>query len=93
MSTRNWILSREDIDGCGVRARRLYFVPVRSRASIWASVTNVACPSCGRGRVRWAEAGYVPGYRICDCCHRHFLTRGTAAKPALLTTGRKKAHW
>lgn len=38
----------------------------------WESITDVPCPfKCG-GEIHWAEAGYVPGYRICDKCGRHF---------------------
>jgi hypothetical protein len=39
----------------------------------WESVTDIPCPVCACGIIRWAEAGYVPGYRICDGCKRHFL--------------------
>jgi hypothetical protein len=39
----------------------------------WPSITDVACPCKGcNGILRWAEAGHVPGYRICDGSkHRH----------------------
>jgi hypothetical protein len=26
------------------------------------------CP----GLLRWPEAGYLPGYRVCDCCGHHY---------------------
>ena len=39
----------------------------------WGSVTDIPCPVCADGTLRWAEAGYVPGYRICDRCARHYL--------------------
>lgn len=32
---------------------------------------TVPCPHCHDWLV-WAEAGYVPGYRICRGCHRHW---------------------
>lgn len=32
---------------------------------------QVACPHC-RGWIVWAEAGYVPGYRKCTDCLRHW---------------------
>ena len=36
-------------------------------------VTNIPCIMVGcLGILRWAEAGYVPGYRICDCCGSHY---------------------
>lgn len=39
----------------------------------WPGVTDVPCPrGCG-GTLRWAEAGYVPGYRICDLCEARYL--------------------
>jgi len=30
------------------------------------------CVDCGVGRLRWAEAGHVPGHRICDHCGSHW---------------------
>lgn len=42
----------------------------------WESITDVSCPTRNcPGELRWAEAGYVPGYRICDCCGSHFALR------------------
>ena len=38
--------------------------------STWTLATILSCPACGAGRLRWAEAGYVPGYRVCDRCGR-----------------------
>ena len=54
----------------------------------WPAVTDVPCPAprCA-GIIRWAEAGYVPGYRICDGCGRHFLAAGHADAPTLLRVG------
>ena len=49
----------------------------------WAAVTDVPCPVCSDGTIRWAEAGYVPGYRICDGCGAHFLARGNEDAPTL----------
>ena len=39
----------------------------------WDNVTNVACPGCGVGLIRWAEAGAVPGWRECDTCGRQYM--------------------
>ena len=50
----------------------------------WQAVTDVPCPCCKTGTVRWAEAGYVPGYRICDGCGKHFLAKGSAQAPTLV---------
>jgi hypothetical protein len=33
---------------------------------------RVLCPDCQRADVRWAEAGFVPGHRICPCCGSHW---------------------
>jgi hypothetical protein len=43
-------------------------------ATTWDDITDVSCPIVGcEGTLRWAEAGYVPGYRICDGrLHHHF---------------------
>ncbi len=32
---------------------------------------TMPCPHC-QSWIVWAEAGYVPGYRICSGCHRHW---------------------
>jgi hypothetical protein len=40
----------------------------------WALAAIAPCPNCG-GRLLWAEAGYVPGYRICERCGRSWLVR------------------
>jgi hypothetical protein len=37
--------------------------------------TSVTCVDCGVGRLRWAEAGHVPGHRICDRCGSHWDLR------------------
>jgi len=49
----------------------------------WRSVTDVPCPRCKLGIVRWAEAGHVPGYRICDRCGQGWFAGGNAARPIL----------
>lgn len=50
----------------------------------WAAVTDVPCPACLAGTIRWAEMGYVPGYRICDGCSRHFMAGGHDRAPTLV---------
>jgi hypothetical protein len=47
----------------------------------WPAVTDAPCP-CG-GVIRWAEAGYVPGWRQCDRCGRHWIATGDAEAPRL----------
>lgn len=49
----------------------------------WDCITDIACPiSDCPGELRWAEAGYVPGYRICDCCGSHFALAEPINGPA-----------
>lgn len=58
-------------------------MPAVDDHSIWPSVTNVPCPWCKTGTIRWAEDGFVPGYRICDGCGQHALVKGTTQRPVL----------
>jgi uncharacterized protein (DUF983 family) len=77
------IITRQlNTDGQGCRAHRAYLMPPAS--TYRQAVTNVPCPACEGGTVRWYEAGYVPGYRICDQCGIHFLARGNAQAPELV---------
>lgn len=73
-----------NIDGTGAVRVRVYHMPVIDQDDFWSSVTNVACPVCDGGVIRWAENGYVPGYRICNGCGRHFLATGKADEPRLV---------
>jgi hypothetical protein len=61
--------------------------PTLGPRDYWQAVTDVPCPACRAGTVRWHEAGYVPGYRCCDGCGREFLAGGTASAPALIEQG------
>lgn len=56
----------------------------------WPAVTDMPCPVCETKTVRWAEAGHVPGYRICDGREAHFFARGTAVRPML---GERSFRW
>jgi hypothetical protein len=60
----------------------------QSYPEYWGAVTDVPCPipACS-GTIRWAEAGYVPGYRVCDCCGRAFMAGGNADGPTLIRFG------
>jgi hypothetical protein len=96
---RRYVMKVEEhnIDGTGVAPTHVYYLPPKDIEErevagtkmmvreYWPAVTDVACPlvSCD-GIIRWAEAGYVPGYRICDRCGRHFLARGDAQSPTLI---------
>ena len=83
-----------DLDGQGMRRCAVYDVPAEGGPvpGYWGAVTDVPCPvaSCD-GLVRWAEAGYVPGYRICGTCGRHYLASGTAAAPTLIRVGSRRS--
>jgi hypothetical protein len=76
---------QHNLDGQGDRRTQVFDLPSLDPQNYWASVTDIPCPVLGcMGTIRWAEEGYVPGYRICDGCGRHFLAKGTAAAPTLL---------
>lgn len=47
------------------------------------AVTNVPCPACATGIVRWAEAGRTAWYRICDGCGQHWIAKGNTKRPLL----------
>ena len=76
-----------DLDGQGARPHRVYAMPPME--SYWGAVSDVPCPVCSKGLITWAEAGYVPGYRICFGCKRHFLARGNATAPTLVRMVRR----
>lgn len=83
---------QHDLDGQGKRRCRVFDMsPNKSAVDAWASVTDVPCPvpKCP-GYVRWAEAGYVPGYRICDICRRHYLAWGTTDRPTLIQMPKRR---
>ena len=76
---------QHNLDGTGFRRTMVFDMPSVNQYDYWLSVTNVPCPSKNcNGTIRWAEAGYVPGYRICEQCGRHFLAEGNAQTPKLL---------
>lgn len=93
-------IEEHNLDGTGWRRTHVYDVPpapeknykgeLTGRNDYWRAVTDVPCPACKMGTIRWAEAGYVPGYRICDGCGRHFLARGTKDAPTLLRVGDRR---
>ncbi len=70
------IFESHNLHGTGSKRCKVFILKIRSRRDYWANVTNVGCPACGTGVIRWHEAGYVPGYRICDSCGRNFLASG-----------------
>lgn len=98
-------IERHDLDGTGARRTCVYDMPATSEPlyaadvrtvigqvpTYWPAVTDVPCPCDCIGRIRWAEAGYVPGYRICDECGRHFQAGGTAAAPTLMRVRQRRS--
>ncbi len=55
----------------------IYALSHREREDDGAVILHVGqdepmCRDCGHGRLRWAEAGYVPWHRICDVCGSHW---------------------
>jgi hypothetical protein len=68
-------------DDRGPRRTRVYAMP---GADYWGAVTDVPCPACDAGTIRWHEAGYVPGYRICDGCGRHWQASGERGHRVLI---------
>jgi len=73
-------------------ACRVYDMEPVALFEYWKAVTNVPCPSeCG-GTIQWAEAGYVPGYRICDGCGRHFVAKGDSNKPVLVEVPNRRGR-
>lgn len=83
-------IETHNLDGQGPRRCHVYDVPPAA-AGYWPAVTDVPCPCCEGGTIRWAEAGYVAGYRICDGCGRHYLAKGTAAAPTLVRVGNRRS--
>jgi len=81
-------IETHNLDGRGPRPTRVYDLP--PAADYWQAVTDVPCPCCADGTIRWAEAGYAPGYRICEDCGRHFLASGTRLSPTLLRVGQRR---
>ena len=70
-----YTIKHADLDAKGEAPYRVYQMPVTDPHDRWAAITDVPCPIDGDrgGIIRWAEAGYVSGYRICDRCGAHFL--------------------
>lgn len=100
-----YTIERLNLDGQGRRNYRVFTMAaatepvyhqsqvVGSTPSYWPAITDVPCPcGCG-GTIRWAEAGYVPGYRVCDTCGRHFIGGGKAESPTLILMGDRRWRW
>ena len=75
-----------NLDGLGLKRCQVFDMP-SILYKYWEAVTDVECPCCEDGIIRWAEAGFVPGYRICDKCGRHFLAQGNVENPTLVRVG------
>jgi hypothetical protein len=74
--------------GDGAKRQAVYDMPVANPNDYWQSVTDVPCPICPDGAIRWNEAGYVPGSRICDTCGRFFQAGGDSSTPTLIRDSR-----
>lgn len=83
-------IEMHNLDGRGTRRTHVYDMP--ACPNYWAAVTGVICPVCTQGKVQWAEAGHVPGYRICDGCGRHFIASGDLKSPTLLRMGYRRSR-
>jgi hypothetical protein len=94
MTTKRYHMENHNLDGKGLRSVRVYDMAVDTfhYGQYWPQVTDRYCPAGNcHGTVWWAEAGYVPGYRMCDTCGAHFMAAGDAANPALIRVpGRKR---
>ena len=97
MACRIYRIELHNLDGLGPRRCHVYDVPAATDhvpdyvPDFWGAVTDVPCPACDNGIVRWAEAGYVPGYRVCQDCGRHYLAGGTALAPTLIRVGSRRS--
>ena len=80
-----------NLDGQGFVRTRVYDLPVLHEG-YWRNVTDIPCPVCSTGMIRWHEAGYVAGYRICESCGRHFLAKGDISSPRLLRVGKRSGR-
>lgn len=82
---------QHNLDGRGAKRVQVYDLPPVSADDYWSAVTDVPCPvpTC-EGVLRWAEAGYSPGYRICDQCKRHYIAKGNAEAPKVLRVGSRR---
>jgi hypothetical protein len=102
--TSAYTIASHNLDGTGSRPTRVYALAAGPQIAFadgsthptereyWPAVTDVPCPVCATGTIRWAEAGYTPGYRICDGCGRHFVAAGDAAAPTLLRMGSRRSR-
>ncbi len=79
----NFELRSFDFNGLGPEQHRTWTQAPVGPCRYWEAVTDVPCPVCDTGRVRWAEAGRVPGSRECDGCGAEFQAVGDTDNPAL----------
>lgn len=77
-----------DPDGTGARPHTVHDMPpiyvVPSHPDYWEAVTDVPCPCCAAGTVRWGEARHGPYLRACDGCDQVYVAGGSAEAPILI---------
>jgi hypothetical protein len=87
-ATPRRIVEYHNMHGTGTRRHTVFVLPGRTDSKqewdYWSLVTDVPCPCCPTGTIRWHEAGYVPGWRICDGCKRTFMASGDMSHPKLI---------
>lgn len=87
-NTPRRIVESHNMHGIGHRRHAVFVLPGRTDSKqewdYWSLVTDVPCPCCPTGTIRWHEAGYVPGWRICDGCKRTFQASGDMRHPKLI---------
>jgi hypothetical protein len=85
--------AEQDYDGSGPKPVCIYPMLRVEKHDYWSAVTNIECSCYSKGTIRWYEAGYVPGYRICDKCLQHFQADGDVDSPKLISlVGRSGGH-
>lgn len=72
LASCRWRWRMLDLDGLGDRHYRVYILAGEANA-------DIPCPTACGGKIRWAEAGFMPGHRICEHCGRRYRVIGPAA--------------
>ena len=77
-------------------ANDIYELPSREAPDdgkrILAVGDSPLCADCGRGRLEWAEAGYVAYHRICAVCGSHWETHPLVVSGPVVATDEIRAE-